>query len=137
MREGPGKKSGRADYTSEQMVAHRLRVTQAESHSLIGHPTLEHGARAERNGSLESHIQRAGPRKCARADFGSAARQRPHAVCNGAFKPEKTGRDIRDVNGIEIPGHARVLTPDPGRDHKSARADVLSGRHVQMGKTAL
>jgi hypothetical protein len=95
------------------MVALGLRITQAETHSLLIHPTLEHSAGAERNGSLESHIQRARPRKCGSADFGSAARKRPHAVCDRAFEPKKTGRDIRDVNGIEISGHARVLTPDP------------------------
>jgi hypothetical protein len=42
--------------------------------------------------------ENAGPRK-----FGGAARKRPHAVCDRAFEAKKAGRDIRNMNGIEVP----------------------------------
>jgi hypothetical protein len=42
--------------------------------------------------------ENAGPRK-----FGGAARKRPHAVCDRAFEAKKAGRDIRNMNAIEVP----------------------------------
>src|SRR5260370_18061297 len=102
------------------MSAVCLRVAQAETHALVGHPTLEHDSGAKRNRSLERNIHSAGAGKGGSPDFGSAARKRPHSVCNRAFETEKTGRDICDVDGIEIAGYARVLPTHTSISDESA-----------------
>src|SRR5579863_7161043 len=119
------------------MAAVRRGLTQREPDSALAHPALEHHSGAESDRAPESGIQCARPQEGFATELRYAARQRPHAVCDGSLEPEESCAEVSDVDWIEVARDARVLSANARIDHEGARLDRLSRRDFECGLRAI